>query len=96
MDHEFTHNRFSSYDAKDGDLSFQKEEPSFAIKVLFPYISFLTLMWMPFIYLGDRMVMSCFAFAVIFIFIRQFMTLKENRQLVQQLQTLNNDLEQKS
>ncbi len=86
---------FSSYDAKDGDLSFQKEEPSFAIKVLFPYISFLTLMWMPFIYLGDRMVMSCFAFAVIFIFIRQFMTLKENRQLVQQLQTLNNDLEQK-
>ncbi|OSX55421.1 putative bifunctional diguanylate cyclase/phosphodiesterase [Anoxybacillus ayderensis] len=85
----------SSYDAKDGDLSFQKGEQSFAIKVLFPYISFLTLMWMPFIYLGDRMVMSCFAFAVIFIFIRQFMTLKENRQLVQQLQTLNNDLEQK-
>lgn len=85
----------SSYDAKDGDLSFQKGERSFAIKVLFPYISFLTLMWMPFIYLGDRMVMSCFAFAVIFIFIRQFMTLKENRQLVQQLQTLNNDLEQK-
>lgn len=86
---------FSSYDAKEGELSFQKEEQSFHIKVLFPYISFLTLMWMPFIYLGDQIVITCFAFAVVFIFIRQFMTLKENRQLVQQLQTLNNDLEQK-
>ncbi|KIQ93833.1 Bacteriophytochrome cph2 [Anoxybacillus thermarum] len=85
----------SSYHAKDGDLSFQKEEQPYNIKVLFPYISFLPLLWMPFIYLGDRMVMSCFAFTVACILIRQFMTLKENRQLVQQLQTLNSDLEQK-
>ncbi|WP_231563560.1 GGDEF domain-containing protein [Anoxybacillus sp. KU2-6(11)] len=80
--------------AKDGDLSFQKREHFSLIRVIFPYVCFLILVWAPFISPGDRIVIACLIFAVGFIFIRQLMTLQENRQLLQQLQTLNDDLDQ--
>lgn len=85
----------SGYSAKENDLAFQKKEQFSAFKMIFPYICFLVLLWVPFIYPDSRIVMTSFVFAVGLIFIRQWMTLKENRQLVQQLQTLTDDLEQK-
>ncbi|MCX8001201.1 MAG: EAL domain-containing protein [Anoxybacillus mongoliensis] len=85
----------SGYLAKDGDLSFQKREHFSIIKVIFPYVCFLILTCAPFISSDDRVVIACLVFAVGLIFIRQFMTLQENRQLLQQLQILNDDLEQK-
>ncbi|WP_221260968.1 putative bifunctional diguanylate cyclase/phosphodiesterase [Anoxybacillus tengchongensis] len=85
----------SGYRAKDGDLLFQKREHLSVIKVIFPYVCFLILMCVPFISPDDRIVIACLVFAAGLIFIRQFMTLQENRQLLQRLQILNDDLEQK-
>ncbi|GAC90435.1 diguanylate cyclase [Anoxybacillus flavithermus NBRC 109594] len=85
----------SGYYAKDGDLTFQKSEQPSVIKIIFPYVCFLLLLCVPFIHPNDRIVMTCFVLAIGCIFIRQWMMLKENRKLLQQLQTLNNNLEQK-
>ncbi|MCG3083376.1 EAL domain-containing protein [Anoxybacillus sp. LAT_31] len=85
----------SGYYAKDGNLTFQKSEQPSVIKIMFPYVCFLLLLCAPFIYPNDRIVITCFVLAIGCIFLRQWMMLKENRQLLQQLQTLNDNLEQK-
>ncbi|ACJ33534.1 putative bifunctional diguanylate cyclase/phosphodiesterase [Anoxybacillus flavithermus] len=85
----------SGYYAKDGHLTFQKSEQPSVIKIMFPYVCFLLLLFVPFIYPDDRIVITCLVFAVGCIFLRQWMMLKENRQLLQQLQTLNDNLERK-
>ncbi|WP_461200601.1 putative bifunctional diguanylate cyclase/phosphodiesterase [Anoxybacillus sp. TBDG-1] len=85
----------SGYNAKENDLAFQKKEHFSTFKTIFPYICFLVLLWAPFISPDDRIAIACLVFAVGLIFVRQLMTLQENRQLLQQLQILNDDLEQK-
>jgi len=84
--------------AKEGDITIQVTETTrwkFNVKIFFPYASLVPLFYAFFRFPSDHIVIAGVVVTVCFVVIRQWLTLYENRQLVQCLQTLNHELEKK-
>ncbi|MGG6431505.1 putative bifunctional diguanylate cyclase/phosphodiesterase [Anoxybacillus sp. D401a] len=84
--------------AKEGDITTQVAETTrwkSNVKIFFPYASLVPLFYAFFRFSSDHIVIAGVVVTVCFVVIRQWLTLHENRQLVQCLQTLNHELEKK-
>ncbi|EMT44843.1 putative bifunctional diguanylate cyclase/phosphodiesterase [Anoxybacillus flavithermus] len=84
--------------AKEGDITIQVTETTrwkSNVKIFFPYASLVPLFYAFFRFPSDHIVIAGVVVTVCFVVIRQWLTLHENRHLVQCLQTLNHELEKK-